>query len=51
MLQIALWKRVVILGVVALGLILALPNAFYSRVEGHNDALAAIDAFGATPER
>jgi len=51
MLQIALWKRVVILGVVALGLILALPNAFYSRVEGHNDAVAAIEAFGSTPER
>jgi preprotein translocase subunit SecD len=51
MLQIALWKRVVILGVVALGLILALPNAFYSRVEGHNDAVAAIEAMGSTPER
>jgi len=51
MLQIPLWKRVLILGVVALGLILALPNAFYSRVEGHNDALAAIEAFGSTPER
>jgi hypothetical protein len=51
MLQIPLWKRVLILGVVALGLILALPNAFYSRVEGHNDAVAAIEAMGATPER
>jgi preprotein translocase subunit SecD len=51
MLQIDLWKRVVILGVCALGLIFALPNAFYSRVEGHNDAVAAIEALGATPER
>jgi preprotein translocase subunit SecD len=51
MLQIPLWKRVVILGVVALGLVFALPNAFYSRVEAHNDAVAAIEAMGATPER
>ncbi|RKF13982.1 protein translocase subunit SecD [Roseovarius spongiae] len=43
MLQIELWKRICIWGVVALGLLLALPNAFYSRVETHNDALAAIE--------
>jgi len=29
MLQIDLWKRIVIWGVVALGLLLALPNTFY----------------------
>ena len=51
MLQIALWKRIVIWGLVALGLLLALPNGFYGRVEGHNDALAAIEAAGETPER
>jgi preprotein translocase subunit SecD len=51
MLQIALWKRVVILGLCALGLLMALPNAFYAKVEGHNDAVAAIVAAGATPER
>jgi preprotein translocase subunit SecD len=51
MLQIALWKRVVILGLCLTGLLLALPNAFYSRVEGHNDAVAAIETLGATPER
>lgn len=51
MLQIALWKRVVILGIVVLGLLYALPNAFYSRVEAHNDAVAAIEAQGSTPER
>ena len=34
MLQIDLWKRLLIWGLVALGLLLALPNAFYSRVEG-----------------
>ena len=41
MLQIDLWKRLLIWGLVALGLLLALPNAFYSRVEGYNDAVAA----------
>ncbi len=51
MLQIALWKRIVILALCALGLIFALPNAFYDRVETHNDAVAAIAAQGATPER
>ena len=41
MLQVDLWKRVLIWVTVAIGLALALPNAFYSRVEGHNDAAAA----------
>src|SRR6056297_1477614 len=49
MLQIDLWKRVVILGVVALGLLMALPNAFYPRVEAHNDATAAIEAGAEAP--
>ncbi len=44
MLQIDLWKRIVIWGLVALGLLMALPNGFYSRVETHNDAVAAIEA-------
>ncbi|SEQ65797.1 protein translocase subunit SecD [Thalassovita taeanensis] len=43
MLQIDLWKRVVIIGLCVLGLLLALPNAFYSRVEARNDAVAAIE--------
>ncbi|WP_226782560.1 protein translocase subunit SecD [Oceaniglobus trochenteri] len=51
MLDIPLWKRIVIWGLIALGLAFALPNAFYSRVEGHNDALAEIETLGATPER
>ncbi len=50
MLQIDLWKRVVIWALVALGLFMALPNAFYTRVETHNDAAAAIEAGGSTPE-
>ncbi len=48
MLQIPLWKRIVILGLVAIGLLLAMPNAFYSKVERHNDALAAIEKTGVT---
>ncbi|MFO7771080.1 MAG: protein translocase subunit SecD [Roseovarius gahaiensis] len=50
MLQIDLWKRIVIWGVVALGLLLALPNAFYSRVETHNDAMKAVEAGAQTPQ-
>src|SRR6056297_2027322 len=43
MLQIDLWKRMVIWGLVALGLLMALPNVFYPRVESYNDAQAAIE--------
>ncbi len=50
MLQIELWKRIVIVGLVLLGLFYALPNAFYDRVERHNDAIRAIEVQGATPE-
>ena len=51
MLHIPLWKRLAIWSLVALGLWFAMPNAFYGRVETHNDAAAAIEALGATPER
>jgi len=51
MLDIPLWKRLLIAAVLALAVFSAVPNLFYSRVEGHNDALAAIEAQGATPER
>ncbi|WP_407496589.1 protein translocase subunit SecD [Pseudooceanicola sp. MF1-13] len=40
MLQIDLWKRILIWGIVAAGLLLAAPNAFYSKVESYNDAVA-----------
>ncbi len=50
MLQIAFWKRILIWGLVALGVTFALPNGFYTRVEGHNDALQLIDVQGETPE-
>lgn len=48
MLQIDLWKRIVIWGLIALGLWMAMPNAFYSRVEARNDAQASIEQ-GAAP--
>ncbi|WP_116597091.1 protein translocase subunit SecD [Primorskyibacter marinus] len=50
MLQIDLWKRVLIWAVCIAGLAFALPNAFYTRVETHNDAVAAIEVAGETPE-
>ena len=50
MLQLELWKRILIWGLVAAGLVLALPNLFYSRVEQSNDAIAAIEAGIDTPE-
>ncbi|WP_099827628.1 protein translocase subunit SecD [Oceaniglobus indicus] len=50
MLHIPTWKRIVIWGLVVLGLVFALPNAFYSRVETHNDAIQTIEMQGSTPE-
>lgn len=50
MLQIDLWKRVAIWLVIAAGLIFALPNGFYSRVELSNDAEAAIADGQTDPE-
>lgn len=44
----ALWKRVLILLVCGWGILAALPNAFYTKVEKHNDAVAAIEAAGGT---
>ena len=47
-----IWKRLLIWGLCLLGLAWATPNLFYSRVEQHNDAAAAIEAAGfATPEQ
>ena len=44
MLQIALWKRFTIWALCIGGLILAMPNAFYSRVETFNDAKLSNEA-------
>ncbi len=51
MLDIPFWKRLLILGLLALGLLFAMPNLFYNRVEQHNDAIAAAERNGfETPE-
>ena len=55
-LETSLWKRLVVWAAVVVGLILAAPNLFYSRVETHNDAATAIakaEKLGgaATPEQ
>ncbi len=50
MLQIDTWKRVLIWLVCVIGLFMALPNAFYTRVEQSNDAEAAIELGIDTPE-
>ncbi len=51
MLQIPAWKRVLIGAVCLAGLLFSFPNAFYPRVEMHNDAAIEIDALGSTSER
>ena len=50
MLQFESWKRVLIWVTCALGLLLALPNGFYTRVEQHNDAIAAVELGADTAE-
>lgn len=50
MLQIDLWKRITIWLLIVVGLLLAMPNAFYTKVEQHNDAVAAIELQGSTDE-
>ena len=51
MLQISSFNRLLIWLTVAVGLLLAMPNGFYTRVENHNDAVSQIELLGATPER
>ncbi|MEL7117206.1 MAG: protein translocase subunit SecD, partial [Pseudomonadota bacterium] len=52
MLQIPLWRRVLIWSLVALGLWFAMPNGFYTQVEAHNDALLELErGEPETPER
>ncbi|MGL5009966.1 MAG: protein translocase subunit SecD, partial [Paracoccaceae bacterium] len=46
MLYTPLWKRILIWGVVALGIIGAIPNLNYATVERHNDALAVVETGG-----
>lgn len=50
--QTPLWKTILIWGICAVGLLFAVPNLFYTKVEQHNDALKAVEASGvATPEQ
>ncbi len=52
MLQFSLWKQILIWGLCALGIALAAPNAWYTRVEGHNDAALELAAgLPVTPDR
>ncbi len=44
MLHFPLWKQALIWSICLLGLFFALPNAFYSKVEQHSDAVAALAA-------
>ena len=46
MLHTPLWKRLLILAIIVWGILTALPNALYTRVEQHNDAAKAIAANG-----
>lgn len=50
MLQISVWKRFAIWLTCAVGIFLAVPNGFYSIVEGHNDAVKEIELSGSTAE-
>ncbi|MGL6210645.1 MAG: protein translocase subunit SecD [Paracoccaceae bacterium] len=46
------WKQFLIWAICALGVLAAVPNMFYTQVEQHNDAAAAIEEAGfATPEQ
>ncbi len=50
MLQIPVWQRVLIVLIVVTGLLMALPNAFYTRVEQHNDAVKVIATGQTNPD-
>lgn len=41
-----LWKQLLIWALVALGVVLSVPNLFYGRVEARNDAALAVEAAG-----
>ena len=51
--QTPLWKTILIWGICAVGLLYAVPNLFYTKVEQHNDALREVELAGgvATPEQ
>ncbi len=51
MLQIPLWRRIMILAVCCAGILFSFPNGFYGTVEARNDAVTDIERLGSTPER
>jgi len=44
MLQFSLWKKLIVIGLCLIGVAMAAPNVFYSKVERHNDAAAELAA-------
>ena len=50
MLHTPLWKRLIILAICGWGIVAAAPNLFYTTVEAHNDAAAAIEKAGFASE-
>ena len=50
MLYIPVWRSVLVWAICAIGIAFALPNAYYSRVEAHNDAQAVIEGGKTDPE-
>ena len=50
MIRLELWKRFLICFICLIGIGLAFPNGFYTRVEQHNDAVKLIETDGVTPE-
>ncbi len=50
MIFIPLWQRLLVAAAVVAGILFALPNLFYERVERHNDAVAQIETGLTSPE-
>lgn len=50
MIFIPLWQRVLVAVAIVAGVLFALPNLFYERVERHNDAVARIETGLSSPE-
>jgi preprotein translocase subunit SecD len=51
MLQMSLWKQILIWALCALGVVTAAPNVLYNRVETHNDAVTASETAGFATEQ
>ncbi len=51
MLQMSLWKQILIWALCVLGVVTAAPNLFYNRVETHNDAVTASEKAGFATEQ